>query len=157
MQMSFGRPEVNVMIAQSMVWLRKTRWVLLGAGILWCCAIAVGLWILWDYENRPGVAANPPAQWPSASHLEPARDRPTLVMLVHPHCSCSRASLSELAVLMAQARVRPKTYVLFMKPPAFAPDWEKTVLWHSATAIPQVTAVRDDNGFEASLFGAARG
>jgi hypothetical protein len=76
-------------------------------------------------------------------------------MLVHPHCSCTRASISELAVLMAQARMRPKTYVLFMKPPGFAKDWEKSSLWHSAAAIPQVTVVSDDQGLEASRFGAA--
>jgi hypothetical protein len=60
-----------------------------------------------------------------------------------------------LAVLMAQAPVRPQTYVLFLKPAQVSSDWEKSPLWHSAAAIPNVTAVRDDDGLEARRFGAA--
>jgi hypothetical protein len=123
-------------------------------GALWLCAVGAGLWVLWEFENSPGVAANPPVYWPSESHIERATDRPTLVMLIHPHCSCSRASIGELAELMARAHIRPKTYVLFLKPPGFAADWEKSPLWHSAAGIPQVTVVRDDDGLEARRFGA---
>jgi hypothetical protein len=124
-------------------------------GVLWLCAVGVGLWFLWAYENRPGVAAHPPVQWPAESRLDLAADRPTLLMLVHPRCSCSRASIGELAVLMAQAPMRPQTYVLFLKPGQFPHDWEKSPLWHSAASIPNVTVVRDDDGLEAARFGAA--
>src|SRR5438874_11741384 len=86
---------------------------------LWLCAVGAGLWVLWEFENSPGVAANPPAQWPSDSHIMRATDRPTLVMLVHPRCSCTRASIGELAELMARAHTRPRAYVLFLKPPEF--------------------------------------
>jgi hypothetical protein len=135
--------------------LGKRQIALLASGVLWLGVVGAGLGILWDFENRPGVAAHPPAQWPSDSRLEPATDRPTLVMLAHPRCSCTRASIGELAVLMAQASVRPQAYVLFLKPAHFAHDWEKSPLWHSAAAIPNVTVVRDDDGLEAHRFGAA--
>ena len=133
----------------------KRQMLLLASGMLWLGVVGAGLGVLWDFENRPGVAAHPPAQWPSDSRLEPATDRPTLVMLAHPRCSCTRASIGELAELMAQASVRPQTYVLFLKPAQFAHDWEKSSLWHSAAAIPNVTVVRDDDGLEAHRFGAA--
>jgi hypothetical protein len=135
--------------------LGKRQIVLLASGVLWLGVVGAGLGVLWDFENRPGVAAHPPVQWPSDSRLEPATDRPTLVMLAHPRCSCTRASIGELAVLMAQASVRPQAYVLFLKPAQFAHDWEKSPLWHSAAAIPNVTVVRDDDGLEARRFGAA--
>lgn len=76
-------------------------------------------------------------------------------MLVHPRCSCSHASIGELAVLMAQAPMRPQTYVLFLKPGQFPHDWEKSPLWHRAASIPNVTVIRDDDGLEAARFGAA--
>jgi hypothetical protein len=135
--------------------LGKRQVLLLASGLLWLGVVGAGLGILWDFENRPGAAAHPPPQWPADSRLKPATDRPTLIMLAHPRCSCTRASIGELAVLMAQAAVRPQTYVLFLKPAQFALDWEKSPLWHSAAAIPNVTVVRDDDGLEARRFGAA--
>jgi hypothetical protein len=85
-----------------------------------------------------------------------ARDttRPTLVMLAHPRCFCTRASLAELGELMARARQRPKAYVVFIKPGGVGKDWENTDLWQIASRIPDVTIVRDDNGFETQRFGA---
>jgi hypothetical protein len=76
-------------------------------------------------------------------------------MLAHPHCTCTRASLGELAETIARARVPPKTYVLFMAPTRFGKDWEQTDLWRTATALPGATVVRDDDGRMAQEFGAA--
>jgi hypothetical protein len=56
---------------------------------------------------------------------------------------------------LARAHDRPKTYVLFLKPEGFANGWEQTELWRIASAIPDVTVVRDDSGREAARFGAA--
>ena len=75
-------------------------------------------------------------------------------MLVHPQCVCSRASLTELAEILARADTRPKTYVLFLKPRGFADGWEKTDTWRAAAALPDVTVVRDDEGATAARFGA---
>ena len=38
--------------------------------------------------------------------------QPTLVLLAHPQCSCTRASLDELGEALARTRIRPTTYVL---------------------------------------------
>ena len=86
---------------------------------VWFGSAATGLWVLWAYENQPGASAHALAQWPADSGLAHQTDRPTLVMLVHPQCVCSRASLTELAEILARARTRPKTYVLFLKPRGF--------------------------------------
>ena len=110
--------------------------------------------MLWAYDNTPGVAANSPTDWPADSRLTRAADRPTLVVLVHPQCSCSRASLGELAELLARTTQRPQTYVVFMKPFGVPQDWEKTTLWRTAAGLPDVTVLRDDNGMEATRFGA---
>jgi hypothetical protein len=62
--------------------------------------------------------------------------------------------MAELAETLASARTRPKTYVLFMKPDTFADGWEMTDLWRTASSLPNVTVVRDDDGREAHRFGA---
>jgi hypothetical protein len=93
--------------------------------------------------------------WPSATTLQRSSDRPTLVVLAHPQCSCTRASLGELAEALARANVKPKTYVLFLKPDGFTEDWLQSDLWRTAASLPDTTVVRDDNGEEALRFGAS--
>jgi hypothetical protein len=128
-------------------------WVpLLGA--IWLGAAASGLWVLWRYDNTPGEAARAPKQWPARTTLAQATDRPTLVMLAHPHCTCTRASIGELAEAIARARTPPRTYVLFMTPTGFREGWEQTELWRTAAGLPGVTVVRDDDGRAARQFGA---
>jgi hypothetical protein len=74
-------------------------------------------------------------------------------MLAHPHCTCTRASLGELAEAIARARTPPKTYILFMTPKGFADGWEQTDLWQKAASLSGVTVVRDEDGRAARHFG----
>ncbi len=122
---------------------------------LWLTGAAAGLAVLWVYDNAPGEGATAPAKWPADTALARSHDRPTLVLLAHPQCSCTRASLAELAEALARVTVRPKTYVLFLKPDGFSEDWAKSDLWQTAAALPDVTVLRDDDGAEAHLFGAS--
>lgn len=133
----------------------KTKVVLALSVGLWLLLIAVGLQTLMHYENTSGDPGNPPAAWPSQSQIQRAAGLPALVMLVHPQCACSRASIGELEMLMTHAQGRVKTYVLFLKPAGFPESWETTDLWHSAARIPGVTVLRDDDGKEATIFHAA--
>jgi hypothetical protein len=114
--------------------------------------IAVGLGLLWAYKNEPGPKADAPAQWPPDSRINLATDRATLIMTAHPHCPCTRASIGELARLMAQAQGRATAYVLFLKPEGSSDDWEKTDLWQSAASIPDVRVMVDESGAEAHRF-----
>lgn len=130
----------------------RTVWALLG--VFWIGAVTAGLASLAVYDNRPGVSAQAPARWPSDSRLALDSGRPTLVMLAHPRCTCTRASLGELAELMARAPGRARAYVVFVKPgrAGSSPDWERTDLWRRAAGIDRTTVVRDDDGHEAARF-----
>jgi hypothetical protein len=135
---------------------RRGYRILLFAGTSsWLLAISLGLWILWGYENTSGKAAQPPQQWPADSRIQRAQGRATLVLLAHPHCPCTRATIEELASIMAHSQGRLNAYVLFLKPAGFSENWEKTDLWRSAASIPGVTAIVDDQGDEANRFHAA--
>jgi hypothetical protein len=122
---------------------------------LWVAGAVAGLFVLWSYDNRPGDPAIASAQWPSATRLVAASDRPTLVFVAHPQCTCTRASLAELAEALARATTAPKTYVVFVKPSTMPEGWEKSDLWMTASSLPNATLVRDDDGREAEIFGAA--
>ncbi len=131
---------------------KKGRFILISAWVSWALVTALGVGVLWSYENAPGPAATPPSHWPVDSGIRPATERATLVMLAHPHCPCTRASIGELALLMAQTHGRLTAYVLFLKPAGSPDDWEKSDLWQSAASIPDVDVVLDNDGVEARRF-----
>ena len=131
---------------------KRTFIIFLLAG-LWLLAVTAGLSVLWAWENTPGAAADAPARWPAGSTLSRAADAPTLILFAHPQCSCTRASLGEFQEILARATHPPRTYVVFLKPIGLGVDWEKTDLWRTATSLPGVTVLRDDDGLEAKRFG----
>jgi len=124
------------------------------AGALWVMAVGSGMTMLWAYAEAPGAAASAPAVWPRESRIRPSAERATLIMLAHPYCPCTRASIEELDRLMARAGDRLTTDVLFVTPPDASGGWEATDLWRSAAAIPGVTVFDDVDGIEAHRFGA---
>ncbi len=73
-------------------------------------------------------------------------------MVVHPQCSCSEASISELALLMTRVRGLADAHLLFFKPAGVSDAWTKTSLWSAASIIPGVHPRIDDLGREAKLF-----
>jgi hypothetical protein len=134
---------------------KKNRLVLIAAGALWLLMVGTGIRVLWQYEGTPGLAAAADSRWPADSRIQRDPDHATLVMLAHPRCPCTQASIGELARLMTQAQGRVTAYVLFVKPPGTSTEWEKTDLWADAAAIPGAHVVSDDGGVEARRFNAA--
>ncbi len=121
---------------------------------LWAGAVAFGVSRMLDYETQPGDQASAPGRWPADSRIDLSTDRATLIMAAHPRCPCTRASMGELAKLMASVEGRTAVYVLFVKPAGTPEGWEKTDLWRAAEAIPGVTVLLDEDGIEVRRFGA---
>ncbi len=134
---------------------RSRRLFVAALAAVWLLAVGSGLLALTRYENTPGVPGAPPASWPPDTTIARSPDgRATLVMLVHPRCPCSTASIEDLDRLMLEARGRVDAHVLFFKPTAFAAGWAQTDLWRRAAAIPGVVAHEDPDGADARRFGA---
>lgn len=121
--------------------------------VVWLASAGTGLFWLMQYDNTPGVSADAPDDWPVDSALMRDPAKPTLVMLAHPRCDCTRASLGELEELLARVTYKPRTFVVFVKPGGTASGWEQSGTWDQAKRIPGVTVVRDDDGAEARRFG----
>jgi hypothetical protein len=121
--------------------------------IAWIASVAFGMRVLFDYENTPGRVGALSEAWP-VTQIERATDRPTLVMLAHPYCPCTAASVGELGQIMARLEGRVSAYVILVRPKGARGNWEDTNLRRSAEAIPGVKVVFDPDGVEASRFGA---
>lgn len=133
----------------------QRRLAIVSSILLWFIVVAVGLTFLWSYESTPGVAAAPPNRWPGVSRIKPTPGRATLVMLTHPQCPCTRASIEELDKIMAHCQGRLDAYVVLTRPVGVSDAWVETDLWRRALKIPGVTLVIDQDGIEAQRFRAA--
>ena len=133
----------------------RARFLLKIVALVWLVLVTAALAGFTRYEQTAGSTGHPPLHWqrviPMA--LDPAK--PTLVMLVHPQCPCSRASLTELNRLEALCPNRAASYVLFLKPAGYTQAWTHSSLWRQASAIPGVTVREDDHGNMIRRLGAA--
>lgn len=128
---------------------------LVASTAVWLAGIGAGSKFLWDYQTTPGPPASPPQQWPADSRIERQPGRATVLLVTHPQCPCSRATVAELSDLMGQLGGRATVHVLMYKPREFAAGWERTDLWTAAARIPGVSVRTDEDGEEAARFGAA--
>jgi hypothetical protein len=133
---------------------RKNIFITTLLGAVWMAALAFGGRVLFKYETTAGRIGSVASSWPSVSVVPRQTDKPTLLMMAHPHCPCTRASVGELAQVMAHEVGKVNAYVLFVKPPGADADWDDTDLRRTAAAIPGVTVLTDENGTEAARFGA---
>jgi hypothetical protein len=127
-------------------------WLLLAFAAV--ASAAFGFDLLLRYEGTAGAAASAPETWPPESQIALDPSRANLVMLVHPECPCSRASMSELAKLMARAGTHIVAHVLFVMPPGMLADPSASGMWETASHIPNTTPLVDTQGTEARRLGA---
>ena len=123
-------------------------------GFAWAGTAVWGGHALLKYENSPGKVGQVFSSWPADSTLQLANDRPTLVMAAHPQCPCTRASVAELAQLMAHVQGKVQAYVLFYSPRDSVADWQNTDLRRATAQIPGITVLSDVDGVEAQRLGA---
>lgn len=133
---------------------RSHNLVLWVAALVWFTGIAFGARRLYNYENTPAEQAEAPQMWPANSQIPRSQGLPVIVVMGHPKCPCTRATIGELALLMTRLHSQATAAVLFIHPDGTPSDWEKTDLWRSAAEIPGVTVLVDPNYREADLFGA---
>jgi hypothetical protein len=133
----------------------RFRPILIATVIAWGAAVAAGFLYLLHYKAAPGGAGTLGSHWPAGTRVIPDPARTNLILLAHPRCPCTRASLAELEQIMARCQGRTAAHVLFYRPAVSSPGWEQTDLWHRAAAIPGVSVCRDEDGREARRFGGA--
>src|SRR5262245_18498066 len=91
---------------------RRTRFVVAVALLVWSSVVAFGFSYAWRYAYTPGRPANAKVAWPRSTQLQRRFGLPTIVMVLHPECDCSRASLVELAQVLARASRPVETFAI---------------------------------------------
>jgi hypothetical protein len=127
--------------------------LLIAAALIWAGTIAAAYRAIQRFETTPGVSATAPRVWPASSRVMRTAGAWSLVMLVHPHCSCSRASVQELAAIAESAPRDLQTTVLVYRPHEMAPGWERTGVYDAATRVRGARVILDVDGAESRAFG----
>jgi hypothetical protein len=119
--------------------------------LLWS-GLVVGSFYLWSaYEQQPGEIPD------GYGAAEAVRGQWHLWMFVHPHCSCSRASLQELRRLLEQLPRQPtevpvQATVYLVCPPEVPAGWEEGELLTRLHRWNDVTVVIDRDGRKAQRW-----
>ena len=132
----------------------SNRLVLATALSLWGGALLYGLIEAARWEGRPGIRGLAPCMWPEGSSIPRVDGDSTLIVFSHPLCPCTRATLGELARIVARAPANLQTLVVFAPPKGAPQDWEASDLRRLAEEIPRVRVLTDRGCVEARRFGA---
>lgn len=120
---------------------------------VWVASVFAGLLGIFLYSAQPGRASEPPPYWPEGE-LTSADERPSLVLSVHPRCACTRATIAELARLLARVgRGRVSVHALYVVPSDEDRAWADTDLHSRGHALPDTTVHLDVDGRLSSSFG----
>jgi hypothetical protein len=107
-----------------------------------------------QFETTPGTAAKAPHHWPAKIGVYHSAEKATLLMLLHPLCPCSKASVTELERLLAELHDYIEVSILFVVPPTLnANDLMNTELWRQIQAIPGAHSRIDPDGLLSKRFG----
>jgi hypothetical protein len=128
---------------------KTIRWIV--AGVVWLSAVSYGTVRMFRYSGTPGLSAAAPVDWPAEFPIKPAAQGVTLLVTLHPRCTCSRATLAELSQLMTRRANGLQAYVLMVGESSRGATGE---LWQMAAAIPGVTVIPDPDSALATRLGA---
>jgi hypothetical protein len=121
--------------------------------MLWAASVMLGLLSLWHFAYTPGEPENKaPVELPA--ELNRIDGKPMLLVFAHPQCSCSQATIGEIARIRAEDR--DLDIRVFFYTPAETPEsWTDTDLWKEARRIPGIRVQADAGGQRALRFGAS--
>jgi hypothetical protein len=120
---------------------------------VWFVSVAAGMGALGLYATTPGLQGEARSEWPADSGIARNLRRSTLLVFLHPHCPCSRATLAEVSRLLGAPSGDLDVHVVFVQPPGAAAGWVKGPLWSDAEALEGVQIHADVDGVEATRFG----
>lgn len=132
--------------------------LLTALGTLWTLAIFVGGYAMISYEVTPGLSAAPTDKFPASSKVRLSKTKCTLIMLAHPLCPCTEASITELEKIMSRHGSKLEAYILFLAPSSPPPEWNANSATRrkaeSARGIRGIRIIEDIDGSEAKIFSA---
>ncbi|WP_176605777.1 RedB protein [Myxococcus fulvus] len=120
----------------------------------WLVACIAGVSLLWRYASDAGERAVPPARLPESLGMPRGASDWSLLVFLHPQCTCSRATLTELGKLVHFAEARLATRVYIWAPREAPEGFVQSELWERSRALPGVEVLADVDGKVARELGA---
>ncbi len=133
----------------------RLRGEIAGWLLAWVLAIGAGMLLMHAYAAYPGDPGEPSTRWPVGTRLGHDGDRSTLLIFLHPKCPCSRASVTELAAILAQADGRVAAQAVLFRPLGVRDPWFPSDLLAELAEIADLEIAPDPGGEEARRFGVA--
>jgi hypothetical protein len=121
---------------------------------IWGVVVVSGILFLEAYAARPGDLGTQVGRWLAQSRIQLDDRRPNLLIFLHPRCSCSRASLAELAYIMDRCRDRVSVHAVLLGT-TFLDRWGQSEIERDLASLPTVRVYPDREGVEARRFGVA--
>ncbi len=148
-----GLPTMNV--DQSVIVERQNRHAPLTIILLliWGLIVLVGFGSLVVYSQTPGAQSVEVSPVKLDSRPYQTLKQWQLVVGIHPKCSCSLATVSELRRLLASAGNDVRCTVYVYAPRQETLQWSDTPLVRTARKIPEVDLVLDPDGETMAQFG----
>lgn len=124
--------------------------VLAAAAASWLGAIGVGGLAMLNHAYSAGVAGTVDQHWPAGDKLSWTRSRPALVMVLHPNCPCSAASVEQLDRLLSAFPGAVEAFAVFRPSTTSNPG----AVRRHAERIPGLRVFEDVDGEIAPRLGA---
>jgi hypothetical protein len=102
---------------------RRRSTIVIAAGAAWVTAVAAGFCLVNGHAATPGRSGIRTRDWPVESPVVADPTRANLVMLIHPRCPCSRASLAGLEKILTVCRSYLVAHVFFLEPKVPTTAW----------------------------------
>lgn len=130
--------------------LRRLKAILPWA--IWVGLLGAGSLGLASYGGAPGEVGTTPDRWP-AELLPKSAAGSTIVLMLHPRCSCSLATLTEFERLLGSVQTSALTHAVFFVPEGADESWAQGALWDRVAAMGDTTPHADSGGAIAEAFG----
>ncbi|HYV37200.1 MAG TPA: hypothetical protein VE988_15950 [Gemmataceae bacterium] len=122
--------------------------------LCWSVVLGAGFWLLVKYKSTAGENGSVQSQWPKDSRIAQVPQCFNIVVALHPHCPCSRATVTELANILARSKENVHVHALIYRPSSSPEGWEESEIVHSAKKLPGVSIHLDKDSVEGNRFGA---
>jgi hypothetical protein len=129
------------------------RPLLFVGAFFWMAVVGAGFAALARYDNAPGaLGERTPSRWPPLSRLSRTPGLPNLIVMLHPQCPCSRATLGNLERAMPELQDKTQVHLVFVHRDT-EDRRDDNALLRIAKAIPGTEIFQDQAGRETELFG----
>lgn len=104
---------------------------------------------------QAGPVGSVQKNWPALSKIHRDDRRPSLLLFLHPNCSCSKASVGELERLLVYTKDQADVRVIFARSQENETPVMQTAIWKQVQELSGVKEIIvDETDFESQLFGA---